>query len=478
MQNARAKTKFCLWYNIYMDYEKRAKRQSLRIIVSEFIMVLAVVSMVIVLALVVSGYWINGDLKVERQGMLQINSIPTGLNITIDDELLRFQRTNSSKILSSGEHKVLLSKEGYDTWTKTVTIREGLLYRLNYPYLFPQEREKEDVYDATGTTFATVSPSRNWILLTNKTTNWVLINLDSNNIKPTAVDISKVFSSVSLATGATSGLFTGEILATEWDNANEHILFKVQNGANIEWVLLNVKNVLRSINLTREFASNFEDVRILGSSASSLLAMRSGNLHKIDVESRQISAILASGVIHYDYYDNEIVYSTKEEINLLKIGDDKPTALKELEAPATILLSKFYEDKYITVIRDLEIIVYKKDDLTEVARADLSFSPTYTKVGHDGDFIFLRDGSKIATFDMEALALKEWSPESEKFGWLTSYMLYTVKNNELIVYDYDGLNRRSISTNVSDHFPVTITNNRWMYYFSDDELVREWLVNR
>ena len=461
-----------------MDYEKRAKRQSLRIIFSEFVMFLAVVSMVVVLGFVVSGYWINGDLKVERQGMLQINSIPTGLNITIDDELLRFQRTNSSKILSSGEHTVLLSKEGYDTWTKTVTIREGLLYRLNYPYLFRQEREKEDVYDATGTTFATVSPNRNLILLVNKTTNWTLINLDSTTIKPIAVDISKAFSSVSLATGAASGLFTGEILATEWDNANEHILFKVKNGENIEWVLLNVRNATKSVNLAREFASNFEDVRILDSSASNLLAMRNGNLHKVDVESRQISAILASGVIHYDYYDNEIIYSTEEKINLLKLGDEKATPIEELEAPATLLLSKFYEDKYITVIRDLEVIVYKKDDLTEVARADLSFAPNYYKVGHDGDFIFLRNGSQLATFDMEALALKEWSPESEKFGWITNYMIYTVKNNELIVYDYDGLNRRSISTNVSAHFPVTITNNRWMYYFNDDGLVREWLIPR
>ena len=461
-----------------MDYEKRAKRQSLRIIFSEFVMFLAVVSMVVVLGFVVSGYWINGDLKVERQGMLQINSIPTGLNITIDDELLRFQHTNSSKILSSGEHTVLLSKEGYDTWTKTVTIREGLLYRLNYPYLFRQEREKEDVYDATGTTFATVSPNRNLILLINKTTNWTLINLDSTTIKPIAIDISKAFSSVSLATGAASGLFTGEILATEWDNANEHILFKVKNGENIEWVLLNVRNAAKSVNLTREFASNFEDIRILDSSASNLLAMRNGNLHKVDVESRQISAILASGVIHYDYYDNEIIYSTEEKINLLKLGDEKATPIEELEAPATLLLSKFYEDKYITVIRDLEIIVYKKDDLTEVARADLSFAPNYYKIGHDGDFIFLRNGNQLATFDMEALALREWSPESEKFGWITNYMIYTVKNNELIVYDYDGLNRRSISTNVSAHFPVTITNNRWMYYFNDDGLVREWLIPR
>ena len=64
-----------------MDPEKRARRQSLRIIVSECFMVLAVVITVAILAFMVSGYWVNSDFKIERQGMLQISSLPTGADV-------------------------------------------------------------------------------------------------------------------------------------------------------------------------------------------------------------------------------------------------------------------------------------------------------------------------------------------------------------------------------------------------------------
>lgn len=461
-----------------MDYEKRAKRQWLRVIISETVMVIAVIATVAVLALVVSGYWLNGNFEVERQGMLQINSAPTGADITIDGDKLRFQHTNSSKLLTSGEHTVLLSREGYDTWTKNVNITKGLLYRLNYPRLFLQEREKEDVYDATGTTFATVSPSRQYILLVNNTTEWTLINLDSNTITPTSIDISKIFNSVSLATGAKTGLFTGQILSAEWDTNNEHVLFKVKNSESVEWVLLTVKNPDRSINITREFATTFDSIKIFDNSASNLMVVRGGNLHKIDVGSRQITASLISNVKNYDFYDNEIIYSTDEEIGILRLGDEKPMALEDFSAPARVLFSKFYDEKYIIVINDGKLVIYKKDDLSNVASATLSFIPTNVKIGYEGDFIFLQNETHFATFDMESMKLSEWMPDSKHFGWINNYMVYAVKDGELIVYDFDGLNRRSISTNVSEHFPVSITGDRYMYYFYDNQLVREWLVKR
>ena len=46
-----------------MDIEKQKKRQSLRVIISEIIMVLAVIATVTVLAFIVSGYWINSDFE-------------------------------------------------------------------------------------------------------------------------------------------------------------------------------------------------------------------------------------------------------------------------------------------------------------------------------------------------------------------------------------------------------------------------------
>ena len=74
---------------------------------------------------------------------------------------------------------------------------------------------------------------------------------------------------------------------------------------------------------------------------------------------------------------------------------------------------------------------------------------------------------------MESLRLVDWSLDAAKYHWLDSHMLYTVNDGALSVYDYDGLNHRTLSTGASSRFPVTITNDRWLYYFSDNEIMRE-----
>ena len=461
-----------------MDLEKRARRQSLRVIISEVIMVLTVAITVIVLAFVVSGYWLNADFKVERQGMLQINSIPSGAKVAVDGDAPWFQRTNTSKILSSGEHEVVLTKDGYDTWSKTVNISEGLLYRLNYPYLFLKERTKEAVYDTATATFATVSPNRKLLLLANNTTDWSLINLDSDTITTNQLDISKVFSAVSLAPEAKSGLFAGEIISAEWDSANEHILFKIRANNTIEWALLDIRNISNSINLTREFATDFEDIKIFDNSAENLLAVRNHNLHKININTRQISAILIENVLNYDFYDSEIVFTTNDSVALLKLGASDVTNIKNTEGLAQVLIGKFYDSKYIYVIEDKTIFIYRKDDLEEIMSFEINFTPKNIKIGSDGEFVVMSSQNNIATLDMEAMQVREWQAGSEHFGWLNPYMIYAVANGELSVYDFDGLNHRTLANNVSNHFPVTITSEKWLYYFSDDQLVREWLIVR
>lgn len=454
-----------------MDPEKRARRQSLKIIISEATMVLTVIITVVVLAFVVSGYWLNADFKVERQGMLQINSVPTGASVTLDGESPWFQRTNTSKILSSGEHEVVLSKDGYDTWSKTVSIKEGLLYRLNYPHLFLKDRIKESVYDTTTVTFATVSPSRKLLLLANNTTNWTLINIDSDTIKPTTVDISKLFPSA-------TGLFTGIIISANWDNANEHVLLEIQKNNLTEWVLLDVRNASKSINLTREFATNFTNVNILDYSADNLLVLRDGNLHKIDVGARQISTVLIEDITDYDFYDSEIVFATDNQVGLLKLGQETPVIISDTADNAKVLISKFYDNKYLFVIEGTEITVYQKNDLEELLHAEIGFVPQKLKIGRDGDFVAMNSGTNLATLDMESMQIVNWQICSESYGWLNGYMLYAINDGELSVYDFDGLNHRILSNNVSNHFPVTVTSEKWLYYFSDDELVREWLIAR
>ena len=279
-----------------MDPEQRIRRQGLKVIVSEILMVITVIITVIILAFLVSGYWLGSDFKVERQGMLQIYSMPTGANVAVDGDAPWFQRTNTSKVLSSGEHEVVLTKDGYDSWSKTVNINEGLLYRLHYPRLFLLEREKETTYHAEAPVLVTVSPDYNLMLITNNTTDWQLIGLNRDNIEPTAVDISSLSTYISKADDAEKGLFTGKILSADWSSDNEHILMKIGDNESFEWVVLNVKNPKNSVNITKEFAAVFDEVRIFDNSASNLLAIRNNNLHKLDVANRQVSAILAETI--------------------------------------------------------------------------------------------------------------------------------------------------------------------------------------
>ncbi|MBR3269726.1 PEGA domain-containing protein [Candidatus Saccharibacteria bacterium] len=468
-----------------MDIEKRARRQSRRIIISEVLMVLTVIVTVLILAFVVSGYWVGSDFKIERQGLLQIYSIPTGADIEVDGNPSSWlQRTNTSKTLASGKHTIKLTKEKYDSWSRTINITEGLLYRLHYPRLFLQNRTEESAYESS-VNMATVSPDRNWMLLTNNTTNWELINLDTENIKPTKLDLSEILPFSSRANGATVGLFTGNIISTEWAADNEHVLLNISGEGKTNWLLLNTKNPASSINLTKEFNADFTKIEILDQSANNLLVVLSGNLHRIDAGAKQISAVLLSGIESFDYYEQNIVFASKDKdsgkyyIGLTKLGSDEIVKLKEdLDAPVRVVITKFYDDEYIGLISENSIDLYLKKDFTEKNHFDLSFNPEKVKVGASGEAIVMSTGGHIATLDMEAQELFEWNTETNTYGWLDSSMIYAVKDSILNVYDFNGLNHRELSKNVSSHFPVTITSDKYLYYFRDGALVREYLFEK
>lgn len=470
-----------------MDPEKRARRQSLRIIVSESLMVLAVIVTVAILAFMVSGYWVNGDFKIERQGMLQISSLPTGADVLIDGETAWNQRTNTSKVLSSGEHTIELRKEGYDTWSRKVNIAEGLLYRVHYPRLFRNEREKQTVLDVSSVGFVTISPNREQALLTNNTTEWEILDLTRETLEPKLIDVSNVFTSISMAPNAEKGLFGGVIYSADWSSNNEKVLIKASVDDKYEWAVLDIKNPSNSANISKLFKADFSEISITDNSATNFLALLDGDLYKINLGSRQISAVLVEDVIDYDFYDSEILFSAKAEsskpddsskyyVGLLKDHGDAPEVIKYTSKKPSVTLSRFYDDFYIAILEETELSIFEKNDKKPFMDAVLSFTPTEFTVGHAGEFQTAVTDNSIATIDMEAKSVIEWQTES-RFDWLDSDMVYTINDGDLIVYDFDGLNRRVIAKNVSSHFPVTVTGDKWLYYASDNQLIREKIAD-
>ncbi|MDO4753064.1 MAG: PEGA domain-containing protein [Candidatus Saccharibacteria bacterium] len=475
-----------------MDAERRARRQSLRIIISEVIMVIAVIVTVLILGFVVSGYWLNSDFKIERQGLLQIYSMPTGADIEIDNSPSSWlQRTNTSKTLSAGEHTIKLSKEGYDTWSRTINITEGLLYRLHYPRLFLKNRSHETAFESSAN-FASITPDRNTMLLANNTTEWQLFNLDSDSVKPMTLNLSEILPFASRATDATAGLFAGSITSSKWANDNEHLLLKIESNGETNWLLLNVKNPNSSINLTKEFNANFSNLEISDQSANYLLGVIDNNLRRIDVQAKQISSILVPDLISFDYRNQDVVFCAKTDakeiirsdnaspyyIGILKLGNSEVTKLKDVMEPVKMVTIKFYDDEYIGVVTNTTITLYLKKDFEEKQSFPLSFQPEKIKASQDGDVITAYTGGQLAVLDMEAMSLTEWSTGTDSFNWLDNSMIYAVKDGNLEVYDFNGLNHRTLASNVSAHFPITITSDKYLYYFRDGSLIREYLIEK
>lgn len=463
-----------------MDPERIKRRQSLKVIISETIMTLTVVITVIVLALVVSGYWLNSNFEIERQGMLQISSVPTGADVTIDGGSSWLQRTNTSKVLASGEHEVKLTKEEYDSWSKTINVVEGLLYRLRYPRLFPLERTKETVYSGLGDVFATVSPTNNRMILSDKSPKWKLLNLENDKLTPEIIDISELF------TGADGAIASSTIESVTWSNDESHLLVKALNSENTaEWLIVDIRNPKNSLNLTKLFNASFSEIEIIDDSASTLLAKRDGNLHKINTSDKSISAVLVNNVSNFSLYRNEIVYSarvsgedepTKYQIGFLSLGNETATAVAEATAPSLVGIARFYDEIYIYTVEEDTLFIYDKKDTKLIESFELNFHPEKLEISWYGDFIVMYAGQSIATLDMEAKTVREWTLDGPNLAWLDQGMLFSVSEGKLYVYDPDGLNRRKLAENVSGHFPAIITKDKWLYYFSDDNLIRETIV--
>lgn len=453
-------------------------------------MVLIVVVTVVILAFVVSGYWVNSKFEVERQGLLQVSSVPTGAFVRIDDEEASWLSvTNTSKILSSGEHVVELSKEGYDSWSKTINISDGLLYRLHYPRLFLIDRTSEPILDIGTASTMMVSPDHNWAVLANNTSKWTLLELDSESLQQSEMDISGLFSEIHVEEGAEAGLFEGEIVGTDWSSDSEHLLLKINMADAISWVIIDTRHPERSLNLTKEFAADFDNVKIMDRSANTLLVMRNHNLHRVDLISKSVSSVLVQNVFDYDYYNNTVIFSALAEqestadseyyVGELSIGDTEIKEISRSQTPTLVAVSKFYDDTYVTTLQGNQLVVYRANQkgYGQYLYEDLSFLPTKMETGHHGEFILLSNENHLATLDMESSMVREWEVESNHFGWLDNDMLYCVYGSGLIVYDYDGFNRRELlSNNVSSHFPVAITDDKWLYYVSDGNLIREWLI--
>lgn len=516
-----------------MDYEEKKKKQLIRVLVAEAGMVISVVAIVVVATLAAMGFFISSEGGLEQSGLMQLHSLPTGATVELDGSTL-FSRTNLSKTMSAGEHLLKLSREGYDTWEKTVKMYPGVLVRLHYPRLFLRNRTAEVVTTLSETTensgaaleFYQPSQSRNYIIYAEEgASTWKLLEVKGDEVKITLLDLSGVLPGMIEEKNETKTKvgndvqsttpkyhFEGEIRSIAWSNDENRVLVEVHYDGKTEWVLVNLRDVANSLNLTRTFGMSFDRIEMIDNSANQLFALENRQLRRINVSEKTMSRVLLGNIQDFDSNGTNVIYltiklssrETGEEYQAVGVyrNDEKDgtilTTLKPGERVQVALARYFDEDYMCYTVNNKPTILYGSLPSYDENGADLSslkvlaeenvFSetPGSLEVSSGNEYIVARAGAKYMVIDLDMGDLYEYEAPTSELNWLDGSMMSAVREGEILVWDFDGTNQRNLAESVrkdSERLevmarPVMIaSNNRWLYYLSEDkngiQLVRE-----
>ena len=332
-----------------MDKKRQRRIQSIRLIITEAVMIVVTVIMVIILTFIAMGYKFNQDGELSQNGLVQISTTPSGATVILDGETL-FARTDTSRSLSAGDHTIELSRAGYDSWRKTIEIRSGWLYKLDYPRLFKQERETTEVQKfENGLEFLSMSPNRNSILYADEdSSTWHWLKVRSDDVQTVDISVAELFG---LATAENPFDFPGVIRSIQWSDDGDRVLVDWVNGEVQNYVVVNLSRPENSLNLTTAFGMNFAKVLPASSSADRLMVLENGNLRTISTGNKEMSQILLSNIADFANYESETLFVTLPNgegvstIGYYVEGNQTPITLQTVAgAGVDLAISKYLDD--------------------------------------------------------------------------------------------------------------------------------------
>lgn len=497
-----------------MDFEERERqrrRQMIGVVIAEIGMFLAVIAIVVIATLAAMGFFVTPDGTIEQSGLVQIHSTPTGGTVDLDGSTL-FSKTNLTRSLTAGEHKIKISRDNYDTWEKTIKMYSGMLIRLYYPRLFLKNRTPETV-ERLGQELEFFEPSKDYayILYAAKTsTKWQMMNIRGDEVCTTTLEMAEVLP------GVEKGSFSGKIAYLQWSRNSDRVLIKTESGGKAEWILVDLRDIRKSLNLTRTFGLEFAQVEMIDDSATQLFALEKQNLRKINIADQAVSRVLLSGVENFAVQGSNVIYTMIKNdadakykvIGVYKDGERGGTTIAKLKADdqTKVALTKYYDEDYMAFIVNDKMTVYYgalpsyRENVAEtdflnfkvlIDGAQLAVVPEEVSASEEGEYLVMRNGRKFVVADLDMGDLYEYEAGTERISWLNESMLFATGDSRLEVWDFDNTNRRVLVDTmpvesdgnpgakeenlvttyskypVANYATTIANNNKWLYYVID-----------
>ncbi|MCK4539676.1 PEGA domain-containing protein [Candidatus Parcubacteria bacterium] len=382
-----------------------------------------------------SGYKLTSGLKIQKTGILIIDTEPKGakifLNEKIQQKFINKILKNNDKCLNTpvkiknlapGEYDVKISKQGYWDWQKKLSIKSGESTYIEDVTLFKQDSPLILINGEYK--YQNISKNKEYIIaFTND--KYGIINLNDDAIKTFPIS----------ASASPIQIFSNSEI--QWSLDNKKIL--------INNIILDAKTGEIKNNLKKEIGDNIKDIKWAGDN-NSILYLDENNLNKYNLASRRSEVIARNDVINDFYCLDGAIYIIKKNhlsANLIKINPKEKKETNILNLPLSAYSFLKHKNNYLNIYDKNHEILY-------IINPSSSFKPLQETLGN------------IKIID-----------------WINNEKLLYANKHEIWIYDLNS-RKNTLLTRISHEIKGIIwhPNNNYAIYNTPNSIYSIELDNR
>lgn len=386
-----------------------------------------------------AGYKFNfKKLKIEKTGILVLETKPKGADIFIDSKLIKTKTPAQLNNFFPNVYHIRLEKEGYHPWQKNLEIKSNLttfakgiiLFKRSLPIL-KNSGPVKDIY---------LMPKKDQLLYLTENDNlseirlWDLKNDQSQLIYQFSNNEIVDFNDLLISSGQNKILIPIKGL-----NYNKYLIFDTAN--------------LEVIDLSDKTKINFELVRWDNISEDVIYGYKSGIIYQIDLSTNVLNRLTAALLVDFLVKDFQIYYIAQDNL-LTRESIGQAASAVYLKLPTNSFFSFDQNSKdYLTLIdkknQDLIILDSKVFEDSENLVDHIILQAKANKVvwtTESHNLLYYNDFELwVYNFDsQESNLLTRLGEEIEKSYWYTDnkYVVYQT-NNKVRIIELDPRDKRN-----------------------------------
>ncbi len=474
-----------------MDYldPKKKKASIRRLYLGYGLIAIAIGLATLIMLYLGSGFYPSSDGTLIQNGMLYINSSPAETKITLNGKEQRSQ-TDARLVVPGGVYDILLTRDGYRPWERTINLEDGKVRRIAYPRLFPISLRTNVVQTTTEQPdLVSGSPDRRFLLshFPSNPLNFVLMSTERPYDAPVnlGVPVSEVDAPQSPAS----------VEVVEWTEDARFCLIKRNAGGALEYLVLDREQPGLVINVTRRLALPADakvSMRDRAYNRYVVLLPAAKTISYVDLDSPSTPSVVATGAVDFVSFESDKVLfiseldTDKMRAQFYQAG--KTYQIKDLSKSDKYFLELAKFGRMIVMIvgsaADGKVSVYRNpaeylrsnsDKTFPLATATLKVDkPRFASFSTDASIAMLYGEQQFATHEFDADRSYNFDmtlpyDSSQEIRWMDGARFNVISDNTVYAIDFDGSNQQKL---------VAARPQFGVYFDKDYKNLFSFLVNK